>query len=77
MAKTRKRTKSTKADKPLVSPLVIVIIVAVALLAVGGLILLGTQSQQQTAGAPADIDQFPAKGNPDASVTIVEFSDYG
>jgi hypothetical protein len=77
LAKTRKRTKSTKADKPLVSPLVIVAVVAAALLVVGGLILLGTQSQQSTASAPADIDQFPSKGDSSAPVTIIEFSDYG
>lgn len=76
MAKIRKRTRSKKEEKPLVSPVVIVIIVAAALLVVGGLILLGTQNQQVASG-PVEISQFPAKGDPEAPVTIVEYSDYG
>ena len=75
MAKARKRTKTKKDEKPLVSPMIIVVIVAIALLVVGGLILLGTQGAGPV--EPADVSQFPAKGDPEAPVTIVEFSDYG
>lgn len=77
LAKTRKRVRSKKEEKPLVSPVVIVVVVVAALLVVGGLVLLGTQSQQTTAGGPVDVSQFPAKGDPEAPVTIVEYSDYG
>ncbi len=75
MAKVRKRTRTKKDERPLVSPMIIVVIVAAALLVVGGLILLGTQGTDT--GEPADVSQFPAKGDPEAPVTIIEFSDYG
>ena len=74
MAKAKKRVR-TKEEKPLVSPIIIVIIIAAALLVVGGLILLGNQGT--TTVEPVDISQFPAKGDPEAPVTIVEYSDYG
>jgi protein-disulfide isomerase len=50
------------------------VVAVAAILIVGGLILLGNQSQ---AGQPVDTSQFPALGDPNAPVTITEFSDYG
>ena len=50
-------------------------VVILAIAVVGLLMWLGNQSQQ--AGGPIDTSRFPAKGDPNAPVTIIEFSDYG
>jgi|GEM_PF-5334432 len=51
------------------------IVVAAAVLIVGGLIALGNMGNQPTANV--DLSMFPTKGNPEAAVTMVEYSDYG
>lgn len=76
MAKTKRRANPKTSSKPAISPVVIGVVVIASILIVVGLILLGT-TQSSTVNAPADISQFPAKGNPEAPVTIIEFSDYG
>lgn len=78
LAKTQKRARAGAKTrrKSTVSPLMIGIVVIGAILVVGGLILLGNQSGTGT-GAPIDISQFPALGEVNAPVTMVEFSDYG
>ncbi|MCK6627637.1 MAG: hypothetical protein L6R45_20955 [Anaerolineae bacterium] len=58
-----------------ISPLMIGIVVAAAVLIVGGLIALGNMGNQPTANV--DLSMFPTKGNPEAAVTMVEYSDYG
>ncbi|NJN95935.1 MAG: hypothetical protein HC875_18420 [Anaerolineales bacterium] len=77
MTKTRSRTSSSK--KPVgsatISPLMIGIVVAAAVLIVGGLIALGNMNNQPSGNV--DLSMFPTKGSPDASVTMVEYSDYG
>ena len=79
--KSRKGARKTKEpEKSGISPLVIGIVVAAALLVVGGLILLGNQSSSGSSGSGAaglDLTGFPTLGNENASVTMVEFSDYG
>jgi protein-disulfide isomerase len=75
LAKTQNRPISKTQSKPVVSPVLIGIVVAAAVLMVGGLIVLGNWGNRPT--AVVDLSQFPAKGKPDAPVTIVEYSDYG
>jgi hypothetical protein len=41
---------------------------------VGGLIVLGNSGR---ATEPVDLSQFPTKGDANAPVTMVDFSDYG
>lgn len=74
MAKTRKRTKTQQ--KSAISPLMIVVVSIGALLIVIGLIVLGNQSSGQVTGS-VDVSEFPTLGQPDAPVTMIEFSDYG
>jgi hypothetical protein len=75
VAKTHQRSKAKAEAKPLVSPLMIGIVVAAAVLVVVGLVMLGNWGTTPT--APVELSQFPNKGQADAPVTIVEFSDYG
>ena len=75
MSKTRKRTTTVKpASKSGVSPLMIGIVAAIAILLVGGLIVLGNSGR---ATETVDLSQFPTKGNANAPVTMIDFSDYG
>lgn len=53
------------------------IVIVAALLIVGGLMLLGNQSSSDRVSEPVDISQFPALGDVNAPVTLIEFSDYG
>lgn len=71
MAKTKKRGRTRPQSKPIVSPVMIGLVAAAAFLIVGGLILLSNQA------GDVDVSQFPAKGNANAPVTIIEYSDYG
>jgi hypothetical protein len=73
MAKIHRQTKSQQ--KSAISPAMIAVVVVASILLVGGLIYLGYQSQQ--AGPAADMSQFPALGDPNAPVTMIEYSDYG
>lgn len=75
MAKTRTRVSTSKESKPVVSPLMIGLVAAAAILIVGGLIWLGNANQPGTVSV--DLSQFPTKGSSDAKVTLVEYSDYG
>lgn len=75
MAKARTRVSTTRDSKSAISPLMIGIVVAAAILIVGGLIWLGNSNQPGTVSV--DLSQFPTKGSPDAKVTLVEYSDYG
>jgi hypothetical protein len=49
-------------------------VAAVAILIVGGLIVLGNQDRTT---ASIDLAQFPSQGNANAPVTMIDFSDYG
>ena len=50
------------------------IVAAIAILLVGGLIVLGNSGR---ATETVDLSQFPTKGNANAPVTMIDFSDYG
>ena len=76
MAKGRKRVKSKMQSKSAVSPVMIGVVVVAAIAVVAGLMLLGN-IQTRNATAPVDVSQFPVKGDADAAVTIIEYSDYG
>lgn len=77
MAKAKKRLKAkTNSNKSLVSPAIIGIAVLGAVLIVAGLIFLGNQTRGVDSSS-VDISKFPTKGDPNAPVTIIEFSDYG
>lgn len=75
MAKTKRRIKPKKQQKQTISPIVIGIVTAVVIVVVGGFILLSNGAPGTV--APPDISQFPTLGEPNAPVTIVEYSDYG
>lgn len=75
MAKTKKRVKPIRQSKQSISAVLIGIVSIASILLVAGLIVLGNQTQ--SAGEAVNISQFPSMGNPDAPVTIIEFSDYG
>gem|GEM_PF-1575296 len=72
--RTSTRPKSKQEQKSGISPVMIGIVVAAVIFLVGGLIILGNQSR---VGEAVDENQFPALGDPNAPVTITEFSDYG
>jgi hypothetical protein len=71
LTRTRTRRKSRKQTKPIVSPTVIVLVIAAALLIVGGLVILSNQPGN------VDVSGFPTKGDVNAPVTIIDYSDYG
>ncbi len=73
-ARKRTRTPAKPQQKSVISPLLIGVVAAAAILVVAGLIILGNQS---TAGEPVDISQFPTLGDANAPVTLIEYSDYG
>lgn len=75
-AKRRVRSSATQSTKPAISPLLIGLVVIASLLIVGGLIWLGNVQSSNT-NVTVELDQFPAKGDENAPVTIVEYSDYG
>ena len=81
VAKSRKRTITASTKQPsksALSPLWIGGVVVAAIILVGGLILLGNQSRGGPAGsAQFDFSQFPTKGNNEATVTFIDFSNYG
>jgi hypothetical protein len=53
-------------------------VVVAAIILVGGLILLGNQSRSGTVERTQfDFSQFPTKGNNEAPVTFIDFSNYG
>ena len=72
LAKTRRRTKTKRESAATISPVLIGIVVVAAILVVAGLVLLGNQPTTNV-----DLSQFPTKGDVNAPVTIVEYSDYG
>lgn len=74
MSKTRKRTV-TQTKPAAISPLMIGVVAAAALLIVGGLIVLGNMGNQVT--GQVDLNAFPVEGNATAPVTMIEYSDYG
>lgn len=76
MTKRKRAPKRAPVQqKSAISPLVIGAVAAAAVLLVVGLIWLGNQGSQ--ASAPVDVSDFPALGDPEASVTLTEYSDYG
>lgn len=74
MAKTRRRPATQTKSKSPISPVLIGIVVLAAVLVVGGLIMMG---YQRPVGQPVEVSEFPALGDPEAPVTITEYSDYG
>lgn len=74
MAKRRKRVQPQK-KKP-ISPTTIMVVVIAIIAVVGGLIAVSLGQGGTTTAEPTDLAQFPTKGEPDAPVTIVEYSDY-
>ncbi len=77
MSKKKKRTRTQQPakQKAVISPMLIGLVVAGAVLLVVGLVILGNQSQAP--GGPVDISQFPTMGEANAPVTLIEYSDYG
>ena len=75
MAKIKKRIKRKPRAQKIISPVMIGIVVVAAIALVAGLIIVGNQAGGGV--GPVDLSQFPAKGDDNAPVTIIEFSDYG
>ncbi len=77
LTKSRKQTKPRPkpTQKSAISPVMVGVVIAAAILVVAGLIVLGNQSP--SAGEPLDLSRYPTLGQADAPVTMVEFSDYG
>jgi protein-disulfide isomerase len=75
LAKIKKRAKSRTRVQKTISPVLIGIVAVAAIVLVAGLIILGNQSGGET--DLIDLSQFPTKGDDNAPVTIIEFSDYG
>lgn len=73
MTKRKKRVQPQK-KKP-ISPTTIMVVVIAIIALVGGLIAISFGQGSTTTG-PTDLAQYPTKGEPDAPVTIVEYSDY-
>ncbi len=79
MTKARKRKKpKQRIQQPesTLSPVMIGVVIIGALAVVGGLILLGNLGRD-LGEQPVDVSQFPALGDANAPVTMMEFSDYG
>ena len=77
MTKSRKRTKIRPAkgqQKSAISPVMIAGVAVAAILVVVGLVLLSNRS---TSAEPVDVSQYPTLGDPNAPVTMIEYSDYG
>lgn len=74
MSKIKKRARR-KEEKSAISPMMVASVTIAAVLIVVGLILLGNQSRQVTGSI--DVSQFPALGEVEAPVTMIEYSDYG
>jgi len=71
VAKTKRRA-APQQSKPVISPMMIGIVVVAAILIVGGIILLSNQ------GTPTvEVSGFPTVGDPNAPVTITDYSDFG
>ena len=78
MTKSRKQTvsRSKPVQKSAISPVLIGVVVAAAILVVAGLIILGNRPAPSSAGEPFDLAGYPTLGQANAPVTMVEFSDY-
>jgi len=83
LAKTKRRgptgtTPGRAAKSKGITPVQIGLVALAAILIVGGLIVLGNQARGGGgAASEADLAQYPTLGPSDASVTMIEFSDYG
>lgn len=75
MGKRNVKTNKSAGQKPVVSPILIVGISLAAVLLVVGLIVLGNQSTR--ADVTVNLSDYPAEGDANAPVTIVEYSDFG
>lgn len=74
MSKQRRKVSAKKSSQGVISPGLIMAVVAGAVLLVAGLVWLGTWSARQVS---VDESSFPSLGNANAPVTITEFSDFG
>ncbi|MDM8527958.1 hypothetical protein QUF58_07045 [Anaerolineales bacterium HSG24] len=83
MSKSKRASRQTltakTAAKPTISPILILGIVAILVTFIGAALIFWDSGVPQSTGVRIAIDdtEFPSKGNPDALVTMVEFSDYG
>ncbi|MBN1219479.1 MAG: DsbA family protein [Anaerolineae bacterium] len=71
MAKAKIKSRVKRQAKPTISPTMIVLVMGAALLIAGGLMVVGNQAGE------VDVSRYPTKGQADAPVTIIEYSDYG
>lgn len=82
MAKSKRRavTASQTGSKSTLSPLVLGGVVVVVIILVAGLVLLGNRGSESQPGeslAEVDFSNFPSKGDDNAPVTFIDFSNYG
>jgi len=79
LSKSRVSTRPHHEAKPVISPATLIGIgVVLAIVILGGLIFMSNSSGSAT-GTSAKVDdgEFPVQGDPNAPVTMVDFSDYG
>jgi protein-disulfide isomerase len=80
MSKSRRAENTQQEAKPVVSIPLIIGAVAVVVLVIAA-VLIFTQGDKKpvsiTESIQVDKTEFPVKGDPNAPVTLVDFSDYG
>jgi len=79
LSKSRVSTRPQHEAKQVISPTMLIGIgVVLAIVILGGLIFMSNQSNSATsANARLEQNEFPTAGDPNAPVTMVDFSDYG
>ncbi|NOK63000.1 MAG: DsbA family protein [Chloroflexi bacterium AL-W] len=76
--RAQRRGRTVEAKKNSMMPFYIIIgVVAVVGVVVVGLLLRATGGQTAEPVAMTSLDQFESKGDPDAPVTVVKYSDFG
>jgi protein-disulfide isomerase len=79
LSKSRVSTRPQHEAKPVISPTTLIGIGVVLAIVIVAVLIFVTNGPGATTGATAKVDdsEFPVQGDPNAPVTMVDFSDYG